>query len=46
MPDMKERLAKLGFEAKGGTAEDFANYIRAEMAKYEQIINDAKIKVE
>ena len=46
LPDMKERLAKLGFEAKGGTAEDFSNYIRAEMAKYEQIIKDAKIKVQ
>jgi tripartite-type tricarboxylate transporter receptor subunit TctC len=46
MPDVKERLAKLGFEAKGGTAEDFANYIRVEMAKYEKIIKDAKIKVE
>ena len=46
LPDMKERLAKLGFEAKGGTAEDFANYIHVEMAKYEKIIKDAKIKVE
>jgi tripartite-type tricarboxylate transporter receptor subunit TctC len=46
MPDMKERLAKIGFEAKGGTAADFANYIRTEMAKYQKIINDAKIKVE
>jgi len=46
MPEMKERLAKLGFVAKGGTAADFANYIRAEMAKYQQIINDAKIKVQ
>jgi tripartite-type tricarboxylate transporter receptor subunit TctC len=46
MPEMKERLAKLGFVAKGGTAADFATYIRTEMAKYQQIINDAKIKVE
>ncbi|MGE3157421.1 MAG: Bug family tripartite tricarboxylate transporter substrate binding protein [Xanthobacteraceae bacterium] len=46
MPEMKERLAKLGFVAKGGTAKDFADYIRTEMAKYQQIINDAKIKVQ
>ncbi len=46
MPDVKERFAKLGFRVKGGTAEDFANYIRAEMAKYDKIIKDAKIKVE
>jgi tripartite-type tricarboxylate transporter receptor subunit TctC len=46
MPDVKERLAKLGFNAKGGTAEDFANYIRVEMARYDKIIKDAKIKVD
>jgi tripartite-type tricarboxylate transporter receptor subunit TctC len=46
MPEMKERLAKLGFVAKGGTAKDFADYIRTEMAKYQQIINDAKNKVQ
>jgi tripartite-type tricarboxylate transporter receptor subunit TctC len=46
MPDVKERLATLGFDAKGGTAEDFANYINIEMTKYDKIIKDAKIKVE
>jgi tripartite-type tricarboxylate transporter receptor subunit TctC len=46
MPEMKERLAKLGFVAKGGTAKDFADYIRTEMAKYQQIINDSMIKVQ
>jgi tripartite-type tricarboxylate transporter receptor subunit TctC len=46
LPEMKERLAKLGFEAKGGTAEDFKNYMAAEIAKYEKIIKDANIKVQ
>jgi tripartite-type tricarboxylate transporter receptor subunit TctC len=46
MPDVKERLAKIGFEARGGTAEDFSAYIRAEMSKYQKIITDAKIKAE
>jgi len=45
MPDVKERLATLGFEAKGGTAERFADYVRVEMAKYDKIIKDAKIEV-
>jgi tripartite-type tricarboxylate transporter receptor subunit TctC len=46
LPDMKERLNKLGFDpiGKGGAA--FASYIRDEMAKYEKIIKDAKIKVD
>ena len=45
MPDVRERLATLGFEAKGGSAEEFAEYVRVEMAKYDKIIKDAKIEV-
>jgi len=46
MPDVKERLGTLGFEAIGSTPEVFANYIDDEAAKYGQIIKDAKIKTE
>jgi tripartite-type tricarboxylate transporter receptor subunit TctC len=45
-PDIKERLALLGFEAIGSTAAEFAKYIDEESAKYGQIIRDAKIKAE
>jgi tripartite-type tricarboxylate transporter receptor subunit TctC len=45
-PDMKERLATLGFEAIGSTSAEFAKYIDAESARYSQIIKDAKIKAE
>ena len=45
-PEIKERLAVLGFEAIGSTAEAFAKYIDEESAKYERIIRDAKIKTE
>src|SRR3954451_4581331 len=43
-PEVKERLAVLGFEAIGSTPEVFAKYIDDESAKYGQIIKDAKIK--
>ena len=46
MPDVKERLNLLGFEPIGAPADVFAKYIRDEMAKYEAIIKDAKIRVE
>ena len=46
LPDVKQRLNALGFEPIGSDGEQFATYIREEMAKYEKIINDAKIKVE
>jgi tripartite-type tricarboxylate transporter receptor subunit TctC len=45
-PEVKERLAVLGFEPIGSTAAEFASYIDAESAKYGQIIRDARIKAE
>lgn len=45
-PDIRERLATLGFEAIGSTPAEFAAFIEAESARYGQIIRDAKIKAE
>jgi tripartite-type tricarboxylate transporter receptor subunit TctC len=44
--DMRQRLSTIGFEANSAGGDQFAQYIRTEMAKYEQIIKDAKIKAE
>jgi tripartite-type tricarboxylate transporter receptor subunit TctC len=44
--EVKARLNQLGFEPIGAPADVFAKYIRNEMAKYESIIKDAKIRVE
>jgi len=46
LPDMKLRLNVLGFDPIGSNGEQFATYIRDEMAKYEKIIKDAKIRVD
>jgi len=46
LPDMRQRLNTLGFEPIGTNGAQFASYIRDEMAKYEKIIRDAKIKVD
>ena len=43
---MKARLNALGFDPIGTGGGEFARYIREEMAKYEKIIKEAKIKVE
>jgi tripartite-type tricarboxylate transporter receptor subunit TctC len=45
-PDIRERLATLGFEAIGSTPGEFATFIEAESTRYGQIIRDAKIKAE
>src|SRR5882757_7834579 len=46
MPDTKQRMNMLGFDPIGTSGDAFATYIRDEMAKYEKIIKDAKIKLE
>jgi len=46
MPYVKQRLNLLGFDPIGAPADAFAKYILVEMAKYETIIKDAKIKLE
>src|SRR5436309_12357238 len=46
LPDVKQRLNQFGFDPIGAPADRFAQYIRVEMAKYEKIIADAKIKME
>ena len=44
LPDMKERLAALGFEPVGNTAEECAAQFRAELAKWSKVIRTAGIK--
>ncbi len=46
LPEVKQRLTQIGFDPIGTGGDQFATYIRDEMAKYEKIIKDAKIKVD
>lgn len=46
LPDVKERLAGLGFESVANTPEEFAAYIRAEVNKWAKVVREAGIKVE
>jgi tripartite-type tricarboxylate transporter receptor subunit TctC len=46
LPEVKQRLSNFGFDPIGTGGAQFAAYIRDEMAKYEKIIKDAKIRVE
>jgi tripartite-type tricarboxylate transporter receptor subunit TctC len=42
-PDMKAKMAPLGFEPDGGSSAEFATYIKAEVDKWAKVIKDAKI---
>jgi tripartite-type tricarboxylate transporter receptor subunit TctC len=42
-PEMKAKMAPLGFEPDGGSSAEFAAYVKAEVAKWKKVIADAKI---
>jgi tripartite-type tricarboxylate transporter receptor subunit TctC len=46
LPDMKERLATLGFEPVGNTPQECAAQFRTEIAKWTKVIREAGIKAE
>ena len=46
LPDVKVRLAALGYEPVGTTPEDFAAQIKADMEKWGKVIRAANIKAE
>jgi tripartite-type tricarboxylate transporter receptor subunit TctC len=45
-PDMKERLAALGFQPVGNAPEEFAAQIRSDILKRAKLIHDAGIRVQ
>jgi tripartite-type tricarboxylate transporter receptor subunit TctC len=42
-PAIKKRLLELGIEAEGDSQASFAAYVKAELAKWKKVIEDAKI---
>jgi tripartite-type tricarboxylate transporter receptor subunit TctC len=46
LPDMKERLAMLGFEPVGNTPEECAAQFKTEIAKWAKVIREAGIKAQ
>ena len=46
MPDVKEKLANVGFVPVGDTPEEFAAYLKAESAKWGKVIRDGNIRAQ
>ena len=46
LPDVAERLSGLGAEPVGNTPEQFAAFIKAEIAKWKKVIQDAKVDLQ
>lgn len=46
LPEVKERLNNVGFELVGGTPDEFAAFIKSEIAKWNRVVRDAHISAE
>lgn len=46
LPETKERFLKAGVEPTGGSPEDFARHVRAEVAKWSKVVKDADIRAD
>ena len=44
--EVKQRLAAQGFDAEGNTPEQFTDVIRHDLARWQKVIAEAKIRVE
>jgi tripartite-type tricarboxylate transporter receptor subunit TctC len=46
MPEVRERLEALTFEPIGGSAQQFAEYVRAEVAKWAVVVKETGAKLD
>ncbi|MFM9969438.1 MAG: tripartite tricarboxylate transporter substrate-binding protein [Burkholderiales bacterium] len=46
MPDIRDKLAALGMEPVGGTQQQFAEYVKAEIFKWGKVVREANVKAE
>jgi tripartite-type tricarboxylate transporter receptor subunit TctC len=46
LPEVKEKLAAIGFEPIGTTPEEFATRIKVDVPKWAKIVREANIKVD
>jgi tripartite-type tricarboxylate transporter receptor subunit TctC len=46
LPDVKEKLANLGFDPIGNAPDEFSAWIKTEVAKWAKVIAEARIKIQ
>ena len=46
LPDVNERIVALGAQPVGGTPQEYAAFIRSEIAKWQKVIRSAGVKIE
>jgi tripartite-type tricarboxylate transporter receptor subunit TctC len=46
LPDVRDRLLALAFDPVANTPEEFAAWIKIELARWEKVVRTANVKVE
>lgn len=46
MPDIQERMRQLGFTPEGGTAEEFGEFVKSDIARWRKVVKDTGVKVD
>jgi tripartite-type tricarboxylate transporter receptor subunit TctC len=46
MPDVRERMADLGFTPEGGTPAEFGEFVKRDLARWKQVVADTGVKVD
>jgi tripartite-type tricarboxylate transporter receptor subunit TctC len=46
LPDVRERLATLGFEPVANTPEEFGTWIKSEFVKWREVVRATNIRID
>lgn len=46
LPEVRAKLEAAGIEAQGGTPQEYAALIKADLAKWEKVVKEARIQPE
>ena len=46
LPDVKERLDTLGYIARVGSPEEYANFVQSEVDKWRRVVKAANVRVD
>mgnify|MGYP003346314859 CR=1 FL=1 len=46
LPDVKERLDTLGYIARVGSPEEYANFVQSEVDKWRRVVKSANVRVD
>jgi tripartite-type tricarboxylate transporter receptor subunit TctC len=46
LPDIRQRMTELGFTPEGGSPEQFGEFVKRDLARWQKIVQDTRVKVE